>query len=455
MNIAVILAGGKGTRLGADTPKQFLKVAGKMVIEHTIDVFQSHPQIDEIAVVVHRNYVGDIENIVNNNHFDKVKKILMGGKERYDSSLAAIRAYEDKENVNLIFHDAVRPLVTHRIITDCINALKEHNAVDVVIPTTDTIIKASDDNTISEIPDRAQLRNGQTPQAFKLETIREAYRNALKDPNLKATDDCGIVVNYLPNEKVYLVKGEVFNMKLTYKEDLFLIDKLFQLKSITDELDDESKLTKKLTKKVVVVFGGSYGIGEEVVKICKEHGAIVYSFSRSQNGVDVSNAEQVKEALADVAYKSGKIDYIVSTPGILIKEPLANMKYEDIETSIKVNINGAFIVAKEGYEYLKETHGSLILYTSSSYTRGRAMYSVYSATKAAIVNLVQALAEEWSEAKVRINCIDPERTHTPMRTKNFGSEPLETLLTAEKVALYSINTMTQPITGEVIDVRKK
>jgi 2-C-methyl-D-erythritol 4-phosphate cytidylyltransferase len=70
------------------------------------------------------------------------------------------------------------------------------------------------------------------------------------------------------------------------------------------------------------------------------------------------------------------------------------MKYEDIETSIKVNINGAFIVAKEGYEYLKETHGSLILYTSSSYTRGRAMYSVYSATKAAIVNLVQALAEE-------------------------------------------------------------
>lgn len=455
MNIAVILAGGKGTRLGADTPKQFLKVAGKMVIEHTIDVFQSHPLIDEIAVVVHRNYVGDIENIVNNNHFDKVKKILMGGKERYDSSLAAIRAYEDKENVNLIFHDAVRPLVNHRIITDCINALKEHNAVDVVIPTTDTIIKASDDNTISEIPDRAQLRNGQTPQAFKLETIREAYRNALKDPNLKATDDCGIVVNYLPNEKVYLVKGEVFNMKLTYKEDLFLIDKLFQLKSITDELDDESKLTKKLTKKVVVVFGGSYGIGEEVVKICKEHGAIVYSFSRSQNGVDVSNAEQVKEALADVAYKSGKIDYIVSTPGILIKEPLANMKYEDIETSIKVNINGAFIVAKEGYEYLKETHGSLILYTSSSYTRGRAMYSVYSATKAAIVNLVQALAEEWSEAKVRINCIDPERTHTPMRTKNFGSEPLETLLTAEKVALYSINTMTQPITGEVIDVRKK
>ena len=143
MNIAVILAGGSGTRLGNDIPKQFLKVAGKKVLEHTIEVFENAKNIDEICIVSRIDCITDVESIVVNNGYLKVKKILAGGKERYDSSLAAIHAYPNG-NHNLLFHDAVRPLLTERIINDCLSALEKYNAVDVAIKTTDTIIQVDE-----------------------------------------------------------------------------------------------------------------------------------------------------------------------------------------------------------------------------------------------------------------------------------------------------------------------
>ena len=124
-NIAVVLAGGVGKRLGMTTPKQFFKVAGKMVIEHTVDVFERNAHIDEIAIVSNAMLIADIENIVLKNGWGKVKRILKGGNERYESSLSAIKAYEN-ESVNLIFHDAVRPLVSQRILNDVVEALQTY-----------------------------------------------------------------------------------------------------------------------------------------------------------------------------------------------------------------------------------------------------------------------------------------------------------------------------------------
>ena len=455
-NIAIILAGGTGQRVGDSIPKQFLKVAGKKVIEHTLDVFQNHPQIDEIAVVSNPNFLNEIENIAIKNNYTKLKKILQGGKERYHSSLSAINAYDGDKEINLIFHDAVRPLVNDRIISDCIAALDKYKAVDVAIKTTDTIIKVNEDEYITGIPARDYLRNGQTPQAFKLSTIKQAYKLALCDPDFKTTDDCGVVYKYMPNELVYVVKGEQFNMKLTYKEDLFLLDKLFQLKSIAQQNETITpKAQQKLPVSVIVVFGGSYGIGLDVVNICNGYGAHVYSFSRSENGVDVSNNLLVAKALKEVFEKEGRIDAVINTAGVLDKEPLVNMSYNEIYKSINVNYIGAVIVAKESYSYLKESKGVLLLFTSSSYTRGRSLYSLYSSSKAAIVNLVQALSEEWYDYGIRINCINPERTKTPMRTKNFGMEPEESLLKSSVVAAVSINSLFSSMTGEVIDVKIK
>jgi molybdopterin-guanine dinucleotide biosynthesis protein A len=143
MNIAVILAGGIGSRLGLDKPKQFMKMAGKTILEHTVDVFHKHENIDEIVNVINAVYLHDAEEMVLQNHWNKVKKVLNGGSERYESSLVAINAYKNiaGEDTNLIFHDAVRPMVSKRIIDETIAALGKYDAVDVAIPSADTIIK--------------------------------------------------------------------------------------------------------------------------------------------------------------------------------------------------------------------------------------------------------------------------------------------------------------------------
>lgn len=452
-NIAVILAGGAGHRFGSDLPKQLLKLAGKQVIEHTLEVFQEHPLIDEILVVSHFDYIRDIENISIRRNFSKLKKIIAGGKERYQSSLAAINAYTDE--VNFIFHDSVRPLVNDRIITDCIDALKKYNAVDVAILTTDTIIQVNDNNEIVNIPSRSQLRNGQTPQSFKRSTIKAAYDIALKDPQFSTTDDCGVVLKYLKDEPIYVVQGEQFNMKLTYKEDLFLLDKLFQLKSIPTHFNNlTSKALNNIRGKVIVIFGGTSGIGAEICALGKESGAHIYSFSRS-HGVDISNSQMVKKSLREVYEKEGRIDFVINTAGVLNKQPLASMDYDEILNSININYLGSVIVAKESFEYLKASMGMLLLYTSSSYTRGRALYSLYSSAKAAIVNLVQALGDEWRGFGIKINCINPERCKTPMRTENFGREPEGSLLDPISVAIASLNVLFTSLSGEVIDVKRK
>lgn len=450
MNVAVILAGGVGNRLDKSHPKQFFKVAGKTVIEHTVNVFEKNRTIDEIAIVINPNYQVTIEDLVLSNRWKKVRKILKGGAERYHSSLAAVKAYAGAGNINLIFHDAVRPLISDRIIDDTVAALEKYNAVDVAIPAVDTIISTEGD-FIDAIPERSKLRRGQTPQGFKLNTIRRAYELALQDPSFKSTDDCGVVLKYLPDEKIYVVKGEEVNMKLTYKEDSYLLDKLFQLRSFAFAGQDIP--FEQLQGKVLVIFGGSYGIGAEIARIAEGYGAKVYCFSRSLNDVDISSADRVRKSLEEAVTGAGRIDFVVNTAAILLKEPLNSMDYQAIRQMVEVNYLGMVNVAMESFPYLEKSRGQLLFYTSSSYTRGRAFYSIYSSTKAAVVNFVQAVAQEWESAGVRVNCINPERTKTPMRTKNFGMEDESTLLKAEDVAEESIKTLLSDFTGQVVDVK--
>ncbi len=223
-NIAIILAGGSGSRFGADMPKQFLKVAGKMIIEHTIDAFERHPLIDEIAIVSRADYMDEMKEMVKKDGYKKVSHVLQGGKERYHSSLAAIEAFTNDAD-NLLIHDGVRPLVSERIITDCVNALANYEAVDVAVPTTDTIIELNEDGSIARIPQRRLLRNAQTPQCFRRRVIAEAFRLALQDPDFFPTDDCSIVLKYMPEVAIKVVNGEPTNIKVTYKSDLETVER--------------------------------------------------------------------------------------------------------------------------------------------------------------------------------------------------------------------------------------
>ncbi|MCO5113697.1 MAG: bifunctional cytidylyltransferase/SDR family oxidoreductase [Bdellovibrionaceae bacterium] len=461
-NIVVILAAGSGVRSGFNTPKQLVKLAGRPVVSHAIKPFEVSSFIDEIAIVTSPDSYTEIEALVHKEGYKKVKKIILGGRERWESSWAAISAYRNEssnEELNLIFHDAVRPLVDEFIVERVVKALTENSCVDVVINTVDTIVEVDDSNNyIGRILDRSKLRNGQTPQGFRYNVIKKAYEKAIEDPNKVFTDDCGIVMKYLPEEKIYLVEGSSYNHKLTYNEDLAILDKLFQMKRnlvTTSNLDEGfSKCLEGLKDKVVVIFGGTSGIGEEIQNILQNAEVKSYPISR-KTGCDIASIESVEAALKEINAKEGRIDFIINTAGILPKQSLALMDYKDIHNSIAINYLGAVNIAYAGFQYLSQSSGGLLLFTSSSYTYGRAFYSLYSSSKAAIVNLVQALAEEWGDFGVNVNCVSPERTLTPMRIAAFGKEDPMTLLSAVDVAKASIKILCMEETGLVIDVKRQ
>lgn len=230
-NIAIVLAGGVGMRLGKPMPKQYLKIHDRMVFEYTVDAFERAPGIDEIAIVCSAEFESLIEQAIDRNKWAKVKKVLRGGPERYYSTLAAIQAFpENQGSTNLIFHDAVRPLVSQRIIRETIEALNCVEAVDVAAPLSDTILEYDPvKGQVVRIPDRRCWLKGQTPQAFRASVIAKAFAIGLNDPDFITTDDCTVVLRYLPHIPIHVVMGSERNMKLTFPEDLPTIEKLLKI----------------------------------------------------------------------------------------------------------------------------------------------------------------------------------------------------------------------------------
>lgn len=233
-NIAVILAGGVGSRMGGSEPKQFLLLGGRTVIEHSIETFANHPSIDEVAVVIHPDWRGRMEEIAARGRWEKLRKIVDGGSERYMSSLNAIMAYIDEpDDTNLLLHDAARPFMSAAIVDRVVAALERHEAVGVAVPSTDTVWEVHPDfdavevgRFVARIPERRLMWRAQTPQAFRLPLIRDAYQRALQDPQFRATDDCGVVRQYMPGTKITVVEGEERNMKVTTPHDIAALEQM-------------------------------------------------------------------------------------------------------------------------------------------------------------------------------------------------------------------------------------
>ena len=448
-NIAIILASGSSERLNTmSTVKQFAKLAGKTVIEHTLDVFEKNRNIDDIIIVTKDDYRDFCSELVHKNNYGKVSNILSGGKTRQESSYNALMSINEDDNVNVLIHDAVRPFTSNRIIDDCIEALGKYQAVDVAIPSADTIIQVDDKDFIRDIPKRKFLRRGQTPQAFKLGIIKKAHILARKEQNIEVTDDCGLIKKFNLCD-IFVVNGDDSNIKITYPIDVEIADKLFQIRNF----DVPNAHLNALKDKVMVIFGASRGIGKDIADIAEKYGAHVYGFSR-HNGVDVTDYKKISEVLEDVNHKEQRIDAVINTAALLKMGRIENRDIDDILQDVNINYIGSINVLKLSIPYLKKTEGSFLMFASSSYTRGRADFSIYSSTKAALVNLTQAVAQEHLQDNIKINIINPERTATPMRFENFGAEPEETLLKSEAVAAAALLTLLSSVSGQVINITK-
>lgn len=277
----------------------------------------------------------------------------------------------------------------------------------------------------------------------------------MQDSQQVASDDCGIVLKYLPDEPVKLVQGAESNFKITHQQDIYLADNLIK-DGLIGRLDHSTlEIKDTLKDKVVVIFGASSGIGKDIMEISQNYGAKVAGYSRRMTGTDITQKEHVVNALHTAKEKFGKIDYIVNTSGLLNRKPLMTMTEEEVIDSYQVNYVSVVNLARSSFEYLQETKGMLINFSSSSYTRGRPNYSIYSSTKAAVVNFTQALAEEWLPHGIKVNVINPERTATPMRVENFGVEPEHTLLSSREVAEFTLSAMSFEHTGQVYSIKNE
>lgn len=230
---AAVLAGGVGARMGGARPKQLLRLAGRTVLERSVAAFCAAPEVDEVVVVMVADHLAEAEKIVAGGHLPKVSRIVPGGATRTASSHAALRALADRDGDDLVLlHDAARPLVSGRTIAACVAALDESGAVGVAVPSADTVVVAGADphggEVVRSVPARASLRRMQTPQGFRLDVIRRAYERALADPGLVATDDCGVVLRYLPDQEVRLVAGEESNIKVTHPDDVAVAEALLR-----------------------------------------------------------------------------------------------------------------------------------------------------------------------------------------------------------------------------------
>lgn len=451
-SVAIILAGGQGTRSNFDKPKQIMSLAGKPIIEHTLETFVNSGRFDFIVVVCSGITKEVVLSLKVKNKWRAVH-FADAGSERWQSTLNGTIKAQNLMNSNdakVLIHDAVRPMLSDRIINECIECLESYDCIDVAIPATDTIVEFDkQNNSIKNIPVRDNLFYGQTPQGFRLVQLRYFLETAISQ-NLQASDDCGLALQVNPSLKIGLVKGDVENIKLTYQSDLHYLDKLIQLKktgikNLTEDYE--------LAGKTIIVIGGTKGIGAAISAELLEAGAYPICLGTS-NGFEISNEKNVKDKFEQISRTSDMVFAVINCAAILDHQALDKMGSYEIGRSIDINLKGAFFCAKFSLPLLEKSSGCLINFTSSSYTRGRELYSVYSATKAGIVNMTQALSEEWAPKNVRVNAVCPQRTDTPMRRQAFGTEDPSSLLTAKEVAQQTLTLIQSNTSGQIIDIKK-
>jgi 2-C-methyl-D-erythritol 4-phosphate cytidylyltransferase len=203
----------------------------------------------------------------------------------------------------------------------------------------------------------------------------------------------------------------------------------------------------------LLVVGGTGGIGEAIAEEAQRQGATVAVEGRS-SGLDIRDASAVAARLDGVAGRLGGLDHVVCTAGVLRIGPIADGTPEELAEVIDVNVTGTLHVARAAYPHLRRSTGSFTAFASSSFTVGRPRYVAYSASKAAVVNLVQGLAEEWSGDGIRVNAVSPERTDTPMRRRAFPDEVRDGMLSPQEVAVATLRLLTTDLTGQVLDVRR-
>ena len=232
---AIILAGGAGDRFGGDTPKQFIRLAGESILVRSLRAMAA-AGVDSIVVVAHPEWLVETEAALAEASLPMPAWAAAGGATRNESTRNGLNSLEVDDDDVIVVHDAVRPLVPLEVIRRAIEPVAQGlaDSTDTVISSADTLVVVEDDMVV-EIPDRGRYRRGQTPQVFRRRILADAYAAAEAAGDLGATDDCSLVLRYVPGARVMAVAGDEINVKITTRIDLVMADRMIQMRTLAAE----------------------------------------------------------------------------------------------------------------------------------------------------------------------------------------------------------------------------
>lgn len=234
MNIALIFAGGVGSRMNSKgKPKQFLELNGKPIIIHTIDHFEMHPEIDAIAVVCVEEWMPYMKQLLEKYHIEKVKWLIKGGATAQESTRNGLFEIRDRcgcdaSEVIVLIHDGVRPLINADLISHNIRCVKEHGNAITVVPAIETIIQVNDHQEIQDVADRSRCRLARAPQSFVLKDIIDAHEKAIRDGYDEMIDSATLMRHY--DVVLHTIEGPVENIKITNPSDFYIFRALIEAK---------------------------------------------------------------------------------------------------------------------------------------------------------------------------------------------------------------------------------
>ena len=441
-HVAILLTGGIGQRFGSPFPKQFHKMGGKPIYLHTLETFLDLKEFERIILPVPPEHQKEISEEISFLYPGENIQIICGGSTRQHSSYLALKACPSDTDY-VVIHDAVRPFVSKKIIQENIAAVQTYKAVDTCIASTDTIVHSKADLFIDSIPSRSEFLRGQTPQSFAFDLIVKAHEHALANGITNSSDDCSLVLNL--GHSVKIVQGDEHNIKITTDFDLFLAEQILYRPRLAEE---DPMITTTLEGKVFAVTGGSV-ICQELKKL----GATILEISQTLSPLqaDLTNYSEVEKLFQRIADIHGPLDGLINGVGTLQVKEFDLLSKEEMQKTIDSNLMSILYCCKCA-EVKKGGH--IINISSSSYSKGRKDYPIYSASKAAVVNFTQGLA--GAKPDLCINVIVPQRTDTSLRRTHFPLEDKDSLIQPQEIADKIAQLLkSKSCTGSILEVRKK
>jgi 2-C-methyl-D-erythritol 4-phosphate cytidylyltransferase len=418
-NIGIILAGGIGQRYGSSIPKQYIKLNGKIVIHYILDEYIKSNLFNKIIIVVN-----DLRYKYLFKNYDKnLIKIIKGGKTRTQTIYNALKFIKKYNSDTVFFQDAVRPLINAEDLPQYLEALKGFDCVVTYEPITDALFDDTDRNKYKLI---------QSPDVVKFDKL-------YKEINIFNHTDA--IYQQLKNPKINFIKLNHANNKITYPYDLFILEHLIKYDEYTPRIPD-------LKNKNILLLGSSGGIGTATYK-----SLLLYNPNQiwTPSHRELNLSENFSDSLIN---KYCGLDIIINCAGIPYKNEDSLLSHYEEMMNVNFRANVLLIESAKKIRKYHDRPINIVVISSSSATKGRFGFTIYSASKSALHSLVESQAEELAKKEIYLNCICPEKVITPFWKKLKTKINKQESLTPQKVTDMILSYSDTKEFGKIIHVRK-